>query len=60
MSATASWHVSCDVCGDDDGLNQAAGTAAEARDRVRSFGWHVGRTSGRRDICDLCWDQGER
>jgi hypothetical protein len=58
MSAYPSWHVVCDVCGEEmDEGHQGNATAASARDEARRLGGH--RSKGR-DICDECWDGGKR
>ncbi|WP_458089365.1 hypothetical protein [Streptomyces malaysiensis] len=47
--------ITCDV--EDSGLG-APKTATEARQRIRSSGWH--RTRDGRDICPNCWNEGRR
>jgi len=59
MSVNRSVWVNCDFCGDSWGSHgDFYETAAEARAVAHAGGWH--HTQGGRDICDSCWEKGER
>lgn len=60
MTATPSWTVNCDHCGDSLGSGDLSDrTAAEARLQAKEDGAHVNLPRGR-DICRFCWDEGKR
>jgi hypothetical protein len=60
MSATRSWTIQCDGCGENLGSADLGNeTAAEARRQAKFDGAHVNLPGGR-DICEGCWEAGVR
>jgi len=59
VSATPSYTIHCDGCGQSDDGDLGAQTAQERRDELKAEGWHVNRPGGR-DVCDGCWEEGVR
>ena len=60
MSATKSWTIHCDGCGENIGNSDLGDrTAAEGRYQAKLDGGHVNLPGGR-DICADCWDEGKR
>lgn len=64
MTATKSWFLTCDGCGDsEDGGNvpNADMTLTQVRREAHGYGWHKVANGGRGwDICDVCWESGIR
>jgi hypothetical protein len=60
MSATKSWTINCDGCGENMGNSDLGDrTATQAREFAKHDGGHVNLPGGR-DICEDCWEDGIR
>lgn len=55
MSYSVMVTLSCDVCNTE--ADSSDWTVCEARITGRGDGWHFAKG---RDICENCWDEGER
>ena len=55
MSATKSWTINCDECGEAGNTDLGCTTAAEARREARDWSGFIRRKG--RDLCEICADE---